>query len=94
MDSFHSHSVPIDILVAFADHVVQMLIAYDPELLLPPEEVRQYRPSPTLLAARTVVALTRELHFALAHYRDLMLAPQADPFARHVPSPPDDDIPF
>ena len=96
MDSFDYHSAPIDILEAFALHVVQVLIAHNPDLLMPPEEVRQQRPSPTLLAARTVVALTRELLFALAHYRDLMLAQSpTDPLpAPHVPSPPDDDIPF
>ena len=79
-----SSALPIlDNLLALA---VQLLIADNPDLLLPPE-VTVLRPSRRLAAARAVVALLRETHYALVAYGD-----ESRP--RRPRGPAFDDIPF
>ena len=78
---------PVRLLETLLALAIQFLLADNPELLLPPE-VAVLHPTQRLARARTVVALIRETHYALEHYRDA--APRPCAAAPHT----DDDIPF
>lgn len=62
---------------------IQALIARNPELLLTGDG-ESLRPVPQLSAARTLIAVFRDVHIAVQRYRDLSPPPSA----------PGDDLPF
>lgn len=81
---------PIYLLETLLALGIQLLLADNPELLLPPE-VAILHPTPRLTRARAIVALLRETHFALERYRNAaprMQTPESGSEGR------DDDIPF
>lgn len=86
-----THPDPVRLLETLLALGVQLLIADNPELLLPPE-VPVLHPSRRLALARNAVALIRETHYALERYRD------AGPGSRQTTNAPsaeqDDSFPF
>lgn len=86
-----THPDPVRLLETLLALGVQLLIADNPELLLPPE-VPVLHPTRRLALARNAVALIRETHYALERYCD------AGPTPRLTTTAPtgdqDDPIPF
>jgi hypothetical protein len=86
-----THPDPVRLLETLLALGVQLLIADNPELLLPPE-VPVLHPTRRLALARNVVALIRETHYALDRYCD------AGPTLRPTTNAPADEheggIPF
>jgi hypothetical protein len=86
-----THPDPVRLLETLLALGVQLLIADNPELLLPPE-VPVLHPSRRLALARNAVALIRETHYALERYCDAGPSPRP---ATNTPSAEQDDtIPF
>jgi hypothetical protein len=86
-----THPDPVRLLETLLALGVQLLIADNPELLLPPD-VPVLHPSRRLALARNAVALIRETHYVLERYCD------AGPTSRPTTPAPardhDDPIPF
>jgi len=81
--AFEPEIASLALLEAASAIAIQALIARNPELLA--AELGVLRDPPQARAARTVIAVLRELDGALREYRDLARAPSL---------PPSDDFPF
>jgi hypothetical protein len=86
-----THPDPVRLLETLLALGVQLLIADNPELLLPPE-VPILHPTRRLLLARNAVALIRETHYALERYCDA--GPYPSPTTETASANQDDAIPF
>jgi hypothetical protein len=86
-----THPDPVRLLETLLALGVQLLIADNPELLLPPE-VPVLHPTRRLALARNAVALIRETHYALERYCDA--APSPRPATTAPADDQDDPIPF
>ena len=86
-----THPDPVRLLETLLALGVQLLIADNPELLLPPE-VPVLHPTRRLALARNVVALIRETHYALERYCDA--GPTLRPTANTPADEHDGGIPF
>jgi len=86
-----THPDPVRLLETLLALGVQLLIADNPELLLPPE-VPVLHPTRRLALARNAVALIRETHYALERYCDA--GPGPSPTAAPASADQDDAIPF
>jgi hypothetical protein len=84
-------SDPIPLLEALLGLAIQLLIADNPDLLLPPEVPRLHPPQ-RLAHARLIVGLLRETHYALERYRDV--APRTQTLPARERDGLGDDIPF
>lgn len=60
---------PIELIDATLLFLIQVLLAKHPDLLRPPDEPHEYRPSPGVRAARRILDAVREVHHALESYR-------------------------
>jgi hypothetical protein len=86
-----THPDPVRLLETLLALGVQLLIADNPELLLP-SDVPVLHPTRRLALARNVVALIRETHYALERYCDA--GPSPLPTTNAVSAEHDDTIPF
>jgi hypothetical protein len=86
-----THPDPVRLLETLLALGVQLLIADNPELLLPPE-VPVLHPTRRLTLARNVLTLIRETHYALERYADA--GPTPPPTTNATTAEQDDSIPF
>jgi hypothetical protein len=86
-----THPDPIRLLETLLALGIQLLIADNPELLLPPE-VPVLHPTRRLALARNAVALIRETHYALERYGDARPSPRPNTDPTSVEH--DDTFPF
>jgi len=64
-----TYPTAIPILKNLLELAAQLLVAENPDLLLPPDVIL-LRPSPQLARARRILALTRDIYEALSAYGD------------------------
>jgi hypothetical protein len=86
-----THPDPVRLLETLLALGVQLLVAENPELLLP-TEVPVLHPTRRLTLARDVVALIRETHYALERYSTSRPSPRTPTKAASAEL--DDTIPF